>query len=86
LSLYFKCVSPKDTRGILWDNYLLVKLLYIGSKLGDQVETVGSTHKVAIYATAWRVTSIAIAPLIGISIAVVSISGAAFGEKNFKKA
>lgn len=50
------------------------------------IATVGGTDGVAVYATAWRVTSIAVAPLIGISIAVVSISGAAFGEKNFKKA
>lgn len=50
------------------------------------IATVGSTDGVAVYATAWRVTSIAVAPLIGISITVVSISGAAFGEKNFKKA
>ncbi len=50
------------------------------------IATVGSTDGVAVYATAWRVTSIAVAPLIGISIAVVSISGAAFGEKNYKKA
>lgn len=50
------------------------------------IATVGSTDGVAVYATAWRVTSIAVSPLIGISIAVVSISGAAFGEKNFKKA
>jgi Na+-driven multidrug efflux pump len=32
------------------------------------------------------VTGIAVAPLIGISISLVSISGAAFGEKDFKKA
>jgi Na+-driven multidrug efflux pump len=50
------------------------------------IATVGSTDGVAVYSTAWRVTSIAVAPLIGISIALVSISGAAFGEKNFKKA
>ena len=50
------------------------------------IATVGSTDGVAVYATAWRVTSIAVSPLVGISIAVVSISGAAFGEKNFKKA
>ncbi len=50
------------------------------------IATIGNTDGVAVYATAWRVTSIAVAPLIGISIAVVSVSGAAFGEKNFKKA
>ncbi len=42
---------------------------------------------VAVYATAWRITSIAVSPpLIGISISVVSISGAAFGERSYKKA
>jgi len=50
------------------------------------IATVGGTDGVAVYATAWRVTSIAVSPLIGVSIAVVSISGAAFGEKDFKKA
>lgn len=50
------------------------------------ITSVSSTDGVAVYATAWRVASIAVAPLIGISISIVSISGAAFGEKNFKKA
>lgn len=50
------------------------------------IVTVSDTDGVAVYATAWRITSIAIAPLIGIAISVVSISGAAFGERNFKKA
>lgn len=47
---------------------------------------VSNTDGVAIYATGWRVASIAVTPLIGISISLVSISGAAFGERNFKKA
>ncbi|RXA20791.1 MATE family efflux transporter [Methanosarcina sp. MSH10X1] len=50
------------------------------------IATVNSTDGVAVYATAWRVTGIAVTPLIGISISMVSIGGAAFGEKNFKKA
>jgi len=50
------------------------------------IVTISNTDGVAVYATAWRVTGIAVAPLIGISISLVSISGAAFGEKNFKKA
>lgn len=50
------------------------------------IVNVSSTDGVAIYATGWRVASIAVSPLIGISISVVSISGAAFGELNFKKA
>ncbi|MGB9926778.1 MAG: MATE family efflux transporter [Methanosarcina sp.] len=50
------------------------------------IATISSTDGVAVYATAWRITGIAVAPLIGISISIVSISGAAFGEKNYKKA
>ncbi|MDY9926208.1 MATE family efflux transporter [Methanosarcina sp.] len=50
------------------------------------IVTVSDTDGVAVYATAWRITSIAVAPLIGIAISVVSVSGAAFGERNFKKA
>ncbi|KKG15590.1 multidrug transporter MatE [Methanosarcina sp. 2.H.T.1A.6] len=50
------------------------------------IVNVSSTDGVAIYATGWRVASIAVAPLIGISVSLVSISGAAFGELNFKKA
>ncbi len=50
------------------------------------IVAVSSTDGVAVYSTGWRVASIAIAPLIGIATAVVSISGAAFGEKDFRKA
>lgn len=50
------------------------------------IANVSSTDGVAVYATAWRVTGIAVTPLIGISISIVSIGGAAFGEKDFKKA
>ncbi len=50
------------------------------------IVNVSNTDGVAIYATGWRVASIAVTPLIGISIALISISGAAFGERDFKKA
>lgn len=50
------------------------------------IVNVSNTDGVAVYATAWRITSIAVAPLIGISISIVSVSGAAFGERNYKKA
>ena len=50
------------------------------------IASISTTDGVAVYATSWRITSIAVAPLIGISISIVSITGAAFGEKDFKKA
>lgn len=44
----------------------------------------GGTDGVAIHTTGWRVASIAILPLIGISTAVVSVTGAAFGARSFE--
>ena len=46
---------------------------------------VGGTDGVAVYSTGWRVTTIAILPLLGIATAVVSVTGAAFGQRDFKK-
>ncbi|MDY6931015.1 MAG: MATE family efflux transporter [Halobacteriota archaeon] len=46
---------------------------------------VDSTDGVAIYTTGWRVVTIAILPLLGMSTAVVSVSGAAFGAKTYEK-
>lgn len=46
---------------------------------------VGGTDGVAVYSTGWRITTIAILPLLGIATAVVSVTGAAFGQHDFKK-
>lgn len=46
---------------------------------------VGGTDGVAVYTTGWRVSMIAILPLIGISTGVMSITGAAYGSKDYKK-
>jgi putative MATE family efflux protein len=46
---------------------------------------VSNTDGVAVYSVGWRVATIAIAPLIGIATAVVSVTGAAFGEHSFEK-
>lgn len=50
------------------------------------IVNVSNTDGVAVYATAWRITSVAVAPLIGIAISLVSVSGAAFGGRDYKKA
>jgi len=47
--------------------------------------TGGNTDGVAIYSTGWRVAMIAVLPVIGIATAVISVSGAAYGEKAFEK-
>jgi len=46
---------------------------------------VDGTDGVAIYSTGWRVVSIAVLPTLGISTAVVTVSGAAFGARSFEK-
>ncbi len=45
----------------------------------------GGTDGVAIFTTGWRVVLFATLPLYGIATAVVSVTGAAFGGKAFKK-
>ncbi len=46
---------------------------------------VGGTDAVAAYTTGWRVAMIAILPLLGIATAVVSVTGAAYGAKDYQK-
>jgi Na+-driven multidrug efflux pump len=40
---------------------------------------------IAVYTTGWRVAMIAILPLLGIATAVVSVTGAAYGAKDYSK-
>ncbi len=49
------------------------------------VIAVSNTDGVAVYTVGWRVVTLAISPLMGISTAVVTMSGYAFGEKTYKK-
>ncbi|MCJ7581365.1 MAG: MATE family efflux transporter, partial [Candidatus Aminicenantes bacterium] len=46
---------------------------------------VGGTDGVAVYTTGWRVAMFAILPLIGIATAVTSVTGAAFGARDYVK-
>lgn len=92
--VYFKFGSFKFDKAIVWDIFRVgipssfeqLALALTALSMNYIIATISSTDGVAIYATAWRITGIAVVPLIGISISLVSISGAAFGEKNFKKA
>lgn len=45
----------------------------------------GGTDGVAIFTTGWRVVLFATLPLFGIATAVVSVTGAAYGGKSYKK-
>ena len=46
---------------------------------------IGGTDGVAIFTTGWRVVMVAILPLIGIATAIVSVTGAAFGARQYEK-
>jgi putative MATE family efflux protein len=54
--------------------------------LNSIIVLVSSTDGVAVYATGWRVATIAMAPLIGISTAIISVTGAAIGAHDYIKA
>jgi len=45
----------------------------------------GGEEGVAVYNTGWRVVMLAILPLLGLATSVVSVTGAAFGSKSYKK-
>ncbi|WP_406660214.1 MATE family efflux transporter [Methanolobus sp. ZRKC3] len=47
--------------------------------------SVSDTDGVAIYTVGWRVATIAIAPLIGIATAVVTMTGFAYGQRSYEK-
>jgi putative MATE family efflux protein len=54
--------------------------------LNSIIVLVSNTDGVAVYATGWRVATIAMAPLIGMSTAVISVTGAAIGARDYIKA
>lgn len=46
---------------------------------------VAGTDAVAVYTAGWRVVMFAIIPLVGIAMAVISVSGAAYGGRHYDK-
>jgi len=46
---------------------------------------IGGTDGIAVFTTGWRVVMIAILPLIGIATAIVSVTGAAYGAREYGK-
>jgi Na+-driven multidrug efflux pump len=74
----FKIAVPASTQQLSMSFSMLVLNLIIVA--------VSNTDGVAVYSTGWKVATIAISPLFGIATAVVSVSGAAFGARDFEKA
>ncbi len=46
---------------------------------------IGGTDGVAVFTTGWRVVMVAILPLIGIATAIVTVTGAAYGAREYGK-
>jgi len=49
------------------------------------VASAGGPDGVAVYTTGWRVISLAVLPMLGVASAVTSVTGAAFGARDYKK-
>lgn len=45
---------------------------------------VGGTSAVAVYSAGWRIVMLAIVPVISVATALVSVSGVAYGSRNFR--
>ncbi|HWQ44220.1 MAG TPA: MATE family efflux transporter [Methanosarcina barkeri] len=54
--------------------------------LNSIIVLVSNTDGVAVYSTGWRIATIAMAPLIGMSTAIISVTGAAVGARDYIKA
>jgi len=46
--------------------------------------SVGGTSAVAVYSAGWRIVMLAIVPVISVATALVSVSGVAYGSRNFR--
>jgi putative MATE family efflux protein len=46
---------------------------------------IGGTDGIAVFTTGWRVVMIAILPLLGFATAIVSVTGAAYGARQYRK-
>ncbi len=96
--LYFK-KDTYVTFHFKWDSKILKQILRIGipASLAQISMSVaiyvlnvfavkaGGDYGVAVFTSAWRVINFGTVPLIGMAMAVTSVTGAAFGERNGEK-
>ena len=88
----FKFRGFRFDRKIIWDIFgvglpasvMQLSMAFTMMIMNFIIVIVDSTDGVAVYSTGWRVVTIAILPLLGISTAVVSVTGAAFGARSFE--
>ncbi len=84
-------------RSFLYSRHIMGEILRVGIPASVQrmsmslsmlvlngiVVVVAGSDGVAVYSTGWRVVSLAIVPLLGIATSVTSVTGAAFGMKDY---
>lgn len=63
--------------------YLLLSVMSLSINL--ILVTIAGTDAVAVYTSGWRIVMFAIVPLIGLAAAVIAVSGAAYGAREFEK-
>jgi len=86
-------------KGFKWSKPILKSIFKVGLPASIQqmsmsitmlvmniiVVGVAGTDGVAVYTTGWRITTIAILPMLAMATGVVSVTGAAFGAKEYEK-
>jgi len=73
----FKVGLPASVQQLTMSiNMLILNIIIIG---------VAGTDGVAVITTGWRITTLGVLPLLGISTAVVSVCGATYGMGNYRK-
>ena len=73
----FKVGLPSSVQQLSMSFTMVIMILIIVGVAG--------TDGVAVYTTGWRISSLGILPLLGISTAVVSVTGAMYGRKRYDK-
>ena len=58
-----------------------ISMLFLNAIIID----IGGTDGIAVFTTGWRVVMVAILPLIGMATAIVTVTGAAFGARQYGK-
>jgi len=88
----FKFRSFKFNRSVIWDISRVglpsivsqASMSLMSLALITIITKVGGSEGVAIYTTGWRIIGLAIMPILGIATAVTSVSGAAYGSRNYE--
>jgi putative MATE family efflux protein len=89
----FKFRSFRWKKDITWDIFrvglpamvMQLSMAIMAVVLNYIIVNVRAEGGVAVYTVGWRVSMMAILPLLGIATAVISVTGAAFGARDYEK-